>query len=756
MAEPPPAPPSKRGPASKLEKSVAAGSNLRSQSKAVPDRDLEKSKKKINRKLAMDAEIDQKKAIGEEKIDQEKAIGEEKMSAASESELDPKPHEPQQIHSENNAMDQSVSQMPAENDQAENQTEMEEMLNKETNPEPIGNMKAVDKKEEELVDLKPALEMIAEMSGLKSKMRSDEYEEMSEEILNFARMIANEQSGDKNKKETLRNGISAIAERFVKESKLCQGENSRESGQDHLDDNGESGSSSWQEEFSTEVLEEMKGLCEVYAQAKGGLKSKEETDEVILRVIRELKINGLRDLKGKMKQDENEETMQPKGVTFAPSMENHVENAGMNSGTLKSEKEAATGEGTSHVCENAPKSKTAQLNAKVQEMTPKKAGVDPEFKGGPSGAPPGNQKLGKQLGETAAAPVWGKNVNVTGGNNGGSASQGWGNKQGAQSRNASKNRKGDQTPQKTQAPNLQGRGINGGQQGNWNNGNNTTKKNDTQGQRYGMGTPGRQAGVIPGNVRGEGNLRHQNQERGWGYGRGGGRGFNGRGGRGWNGGISHEAVKKYEREGAEICRGENIDPGGEKIEEKREEGECEMKDEESEEGRLEKKKAIEKEIKASLFKAHVSPIYVCRWADDCPKSMDMRLNGRFVCLMFAGGSEVVLFTDFYRQLMVDGLKHAIGISERMSCRGYMRWGVPEAADRHWIWMDMRLGSSLFKQVQYAAGDLAVKDDMRFGLRIACFRRNGHEAGSPSKRIWQQQMMKLDEQLLALNCGQSEE
>nr|GMD73811.1 hypothetical protein Iba_chr12fCG22030 [Ipomoea batatas] len=622
MAEPLPAPPSKRGPASKLEKSVATGSSLRSQSK-VPDRELEKSKKKINRKLAMDAEIDQKKMTGEEKsID------------ASKGESDPKPieshaqqiqsdHQTDQIEEANDAVDQSASQLPVENDQITNQAEVDEMLNKETNPEPSGNAKAVDMNEEELVDLKPALEMIAEMSGLKSKMRSAEYEEMSEEILVFARMIANEQSGDQNKTEILRNGISAIAERFVRESKLCQGENSRESGQDQLDENGESGSSSWQEEFSTEVLEEMKGLCEVYAQAKGGLKSKEETDQVILKVIRELKINGLRDLKGKMKQNENEETMQPKGVTFAPSMENHVDNAGMNSGTPKSEKETATGKGIPHVCENAPKSRNAQLNTQVEEMTSKNNGVDPDIKGGPSGAPPGNQRLGKQLGEGIAAPAWGKNGNVTGGNIGGTASQGRGNKQaagmergrnqnrenkeGTQSRNASKNRNGDQTPQKTQAPNLQGRGNHGGQQGNWNNGN-ITKKNDTQGQRYGLGTPGRQARVIPGTVRGEGNVRYQNQERGWGYGRGGGRGYNGRGGRGWNGGLSHEAVKEYEREGAEICRGENIDPGGEKKDEKREEGDGEMKEEESEEGRLERKKVMEKEIKASLFKAHVSPV----------------------------------------------------------------------------------------------------------------------------------------------------
>nr|GMD80239.1 hypothetical protein Iba_chr13dCG11680 [Ipomoea batatas] len=584
MAEPLPAPPSKRGPASKLERSVASGSNLRPQGKAT-DRDLEKSKKKVNRKLAMESEIDQKKTIeNNEKLIEDHVMPERESDRLDSSHLETvaqqvnTDHQTNQIEDMSTSEDQSVSNQNV--DPIENRIEVEE----EMKPESSVKAQVADMEVKELVDLKPALEMIAAMTDLKARMTSDEFELMSEEILEFTRKIATEQIGDQNKKDILREGMREIAERFVNETKLNQKGNSRESDQDHSVENGESGSSSWQEEFST--------------------------------VIRELKNNGLKELKGKMKLEGNEETMQTRGVKFAPPMENHEDNAGKNLGTLNSENDLAAERGMPHVCENAPMNRNAHLNTHGEEMTSMKTGVDPATKGVPNVVPPGNQRLGK-LGENANVPAWGKNMNTAGGNSGGAASQGWGNRQGvqvergrnqnkenmngAQSRNASKNINGDKTPQRMQAPKPQGRGNTGGQQANWNNGNNNTRRND-------MGTPGKQAGVIPGNAgtygRGEGN---QNQERRWGYGRGGGRGYNGRGGRGWTGGISHEAVKEYKREGAEICRGENIDPGGEKKDEKREEGVCEMKDEESEEGKLERRKVIEKEIKESLFKAHVSP-----------------------------------------------------------------------------------------------------------------------------------------------------
>nr|GMD24361.1 hypothetical protein Iba_chr08bCG14020 [Ipomoea batatas] len=572
MAEPPPAPPSKRGPASKtLEKSMAPGSILRSRDgKATHDRDLEKSKKKVNRKLAMDSEIDQKKVIGSsENVDEqnpipEKLIEDQPKDCQVNSELGQDTmaqQDPQMKTVEHLEVNQGVN--PIENQSSE----------AESNEE--ARAKAEVEEELELVDLKPALEMIAELSGLRTKLTSDEYAMMSEEILKFAKMIANEQSGDQ---ETLRSGIRAIADRFEKETKLNQGKENRESDQPSLEENGESGSSSWQEEFSTDLLEEMKGLCEVYALANGGFNSKEETDEVMLRVIRELRSNSLRELKGKMKQHGQEE--QAKGVTFAPSMENQLDNAGTNLEALNSKKDIAADRGTSHVCENAPKSRNAHMNKQMEEMTSKNNGVDPGINRVPTGASPGNQKLGKQPGDSVAAPGWGKNVNMNAGNNGGNASQGWGNRQGfagnqrtngpgptmdrgrnqnkdnkegKQSRNPSKNRNGGQSPQKDQAPN---RGPAGGLNARNGKQNNAPQRREA-GKSFGSGTPGKQtggSGYAGTSVRGEGSFRYQNYERGGGNSRGGGRGYQGRGGWGGSSGVTHDAVKDYEREGAELCR----------------------------------------------------------------------------------------------------------------------------------------------------------------------------------------------------------
>nr|GMD36424.1 hypothetical protein Iba_chr09dCG16300 [Ipomoea batatas] len=422
----------------------------------------------------MESEVDQRKTL--EMSDEDPNRNSEKLADAR-PELEsvcPNPinQESDQLGNQktketNTIVEQSVAEP------IENLAEMEEIRDEETNPESSVNAKAEDMEEQELVDLKPALEMIAEMSGLKTKMRSDEYAVMSEEILEFARKIAREQSGNQTQERN---------------------------------ENGESGSSSWQDEFSTEILEEMKGLCEVYARVKGGFNSKEETDEVMLRIIREMKNNGMRELKGKMKQEENDETLQTKGVKFAPAVEHHEENAGKNLETLNSENTIASDRGIPRVCENVPENKNAQLNEHFEEMTSKNNGVDPGTKGVPNVAPPRNQKMGKQLGDSGTAPGWGKNVNA--GNNGGNASQGpTGNQWTAgpgptmdKGRNQNKDKEGKQ------------RGMNGrnGKQ------NNAPQRREA-GKPYGPGTPGKQTGVsghVGTFVRGEGSFRYQNYERG--------------------------------------------------------------------------------------------------------------------------------------------------------------------------------------------------------------------------------------------------
>nr|GMD71547.1 hypothetical protein Iba_chr12eCG17070 [Ipomoea batatas] len=515
MAEPPPAPPSKRGPASK---SVAPGSTLRS-SKATHDRDLEKSKKKVNRKLAME-EIDQKKAIGNseiaEEIDQKKVIG--KSENAEEQKVFSKEVIEDQTNREsdcpmNGSINSESSQLRSSDMMAQqfqqdppmDQTGMADDLVEHSedntqNIDPIENHEPGKKdtkmeniedakvEKQELVDLKPALELIAEMSGLKTKMRSDEYAVMSEEILDFARKIAKEQSENQNKNEALRSGIRMITERYMKETKLNK---------------------------EKDLLEEMKGLCEVYARVKGGLNSKEETDEVMLRIIREMKSNGMRELKGKMKQEEQDDTLQAKG-------------------------------------------------------NQRTAGPGPSMDRG-------------------------RNQNKD-------------NMEGKQSRNPSKNRNGGQSPQKEQAFN---KGPAGGSQMNWRN----DKKNHVP-QRKGVGTPGRQTG-LSGNagtfVRGEGSYRYQNYEKGGGNSRGGGRGYQGRGGWGGNSGGGGQA-------------------GSEQIWSLR----------------------VSLISLISLMWAMVRLQMVfgagaedinngCRnrWADDCPKTMDMRLNGCWLMKGEEGSSSVL-------------------------------------------------------------------------------------------------------------------
>nr|GMD49039.1 hypothetical protein Iba_chr10fCG12050 [Ipomoea batatas] len=603
MAEPPVAPPTKKCPATaKLPEKRQDDRSRKSDQKTIGATAkgsasiLEKSKKKVNRKLAMDVPIttedDQIKVI----IGRENLISEEKI----ESEPPVVPIE-QRDHTEENQEDN------------------------------LSELRRDEREEGEWNNLEAALEMLSEIGHLKSQMLKEEYEMMSAEIREFARNFAKENNGVgavENPNEALKKGIFTIANEFLRKTKLNDEQRSKEV--ETSIESTESGSSDWQEGFSVEILEEMKGLCDVYAKARGGFKSKGETDQMILEIIREMKNNSLTNLKGKIVQEELvedhqtqmeelDQKEQAKEVTFLLSpKENQHDLKDGNHGQVYSEAELQNLKGSPPVCGNAPMNNKTNPDDRMNENESKTKGM-PSFgtsalegKNRQTEILHGNQNKGGNGPMPGPIPAAG-----IGRERGRSQT-----KEGPQSRNQSRNHKGGQTPQRDQVPkpNQQGKGPGGrqtpkrsGQHENFNRG---LTRNAGQGQAW--GPPVNNAGGFLGRTgayeAGESSFKyHEGGGRGW---RGGGRGnagYSGRGRRGGYGygGVNHEAViKEYEREGAEICRRENIDPGGEeKNEGKREEGEMvDQSGGEGEDGKLERKRAMEDEIKKSLFKAHVSPV----------------------------------------------------------------------------------------------------------------------------------------------------
>nr|GMD67354.1 hypothetical protein Iba_chr12cCG23780 [Ipomoea batatas] len=452
----------------------------------------------------------------------------------------------------------------------------------------------------ESIKYEAALEMLLEVVHLKSEMLDEEFEEMCGEIREFARKMSKEQKKceekarenpewtgwiDKTKRsEILKEGIRAIADRFVKNSKINNG--ARKDEADHSekgnqDDNGEdsqSESSDWQEGFSAEMLEEMKGLCAVYAAAKGGLKSKEQTDQMMMEIIKEMKRKGLECLKGKAMCEEAAEAHLEKGATTAPEQENlEGENnncmAGKNSDNLNSEYESGNGRGIPHVCDIA--SKNDESEKLVSRGTKNIGEMINEKKENKNEVRFADQTKGNEGG----APGMGRGRNYVSGNNGSNVA--WGNKQGnqkindaglergrsqvkegkrgPQSRSNSRNQKGKQEALRGQVPNSyqQGKGPTAQQnqmmneKKQWNNAPSTMSRNNYKG----FASPGRNF------EKGEGSRVIQN-EGGGRYNRGRGRGYYGRGGRGGFGGFGNaqydEKIKEYEREAWRMSHGMQV------------------------------------------------------------------------------------------------------------------------------------------------------------------------------------------------------
>nr|GMD77062.1 hypothetical protein Iba_chr13bCG16240 [Ipomoea batatas] len=408
MAEPSGAPPSNKGPATGKrqldQQSAAEEIKLR---KAMSEQKvdgkggsttLERSKKKVNRKLAMEVPIatDQKKAT----MDSENHL---KESDAKET----APIEPIGAGIEKSESHDSKDSAPIE--PTEEQSGIEKSESKTQDSKEIGESLS-----------NSALHMMEEIDHLKTEMLENEYKEMCDEIGKLARQFAEEhvvESGE-NPKEALRDGILAIAERFVRESKLRDGSRAEEETEQQMsNESNEAESLDWQEGFSLEILEEMKGLCNVYSSAKGGLKSKEETDQMLLEIIREMKNKSMIQLKGKMMEEEVTESPHTKGVSFAvPSREEEQNKEGLTTSILmeddqnhrnegqKQDEQVCTNpeiqnkEGLSPVCEKASVSKVA-LDGGHNEQKEGRVGGSvnaPGVMGLQTGAAvsSGNQKLG--------------------------------------------------------------------------------------------------------------------------------------------------------------------------------------------------------------------------------------------------------------------------------------------------------------------------------------------------------------------------
>nr|GMD24360.1 uncharacterized protein LOC109181091 [Ipomoea batatas]GME09838.1 uncharacterized protein LOC109181091 [Ipomoea batatas] len=471
MAEPPVAPPAKRCPATakmpeKRSDQIAEERVRKSDQKKVGATAkastslLERSKKKVNRKLAMDVPIatenDQTKVI----IDREFIAGDEKTE--EEPSLEEVPIE--QGGDENPKSD--THNQSEKDDRTKNTVESKKISeNQESN------------QEENRTNLEPALEMLSEISHLRSQMLEEEYEKMSANIREFARNFVKEKHDGtvESPNVALRKGILAIADQFVRNTELKKEQ--RITGVEASVESNESGSSDWQEEFSVEILEEMKGLCDVYAKARGGFKSKGETDQVILEIIREMKNNSLMNLKGKMVQTQKEEMKE-----------------------REPNQKAQEKESTPSVCANAPMGYNAQSEGKMIDNELKMRGT---LNGGPN-APEKNNKQSELLHGN-------QNKNSFGPMPTPAPAAGIGRvgergrtqtKEGPQSRNQSRNRKGGQTPQKEQAskPNQQGKGPVERQTprryGQNQNFNKVENRNFDQNQAW--GPPGRKQGGFTG------------------------------------------------------------------------------------------------------------------------------------------------------------------------------------------------------------------------------------------------------------------
>nr|GMD31560.1 hypothetical protein Iba_chr09bCG0010 [Ipomoea batatas] len=605
MAEPLGAPPSKKGPATGKrhldQQSVAEEIKRKatSEQKLVDGKggstNLERSKKKVNRKLAMEAPIatDQKKAISDSELKESEAKETAPIEPIGAETAPIEPTGAETAKSETNESKESAPMDPTEEQSEKSESKAQDS-------------KGIDESLSNSV-----LNMMEEIDHLKTEMLENEFKEMCDEIGNLARQFASEHQvaePGENPKEALRDGILAIAERFVRESKLRDaGRTEGETEQQMSNESNEAESLDWQEGFSLEILEEMKGLCNVYVSAKGGLQSKEETDLMMLEIIREMKNKSMDRLQGKMIREEVTESPHTKGVSFAaPPMEEDQNKGGPASFTLMKDAQNHRNEGQKHdkqVYTNPELQNKGGLSPACEKASMSKVTLDgAELKGLQTGAAvsSGNQKVGNAVPAvgisngfgSGPAVGTGRGRGVTPGmlNNGGNASMGWGNKQEAPpSRNASKGRFGGQTPLRGQAPKpfQQGRGP-VGRQSQWKNDpqfkrqdNNKRNNDTTHAKETREGQAAKAPAVSPQGRTAEG------YERG-----------------------ESKAIKEYEREGAEICRSENIDPGGgvERNEKEAQGGEevTELR-EESEEGKLERKKGLEKEIMKSLFRAHVSP-----------------------------------------------------------------------------------------------------------------------------------------------------